>query len=89
LRNAHAALDDVKNCRLLLVKILSALTDNLGHVVSSWDELWQISEEARIPTIIRFGKHAGSAIKDIPASYKSWLLSQPDIDPYLRIALAR
>lgn len=88
LRNAHAALDDVKNCRLLLVKIFTALKEDLGRPVSSWEELWEISEDARIPTIIRFGKHAGSAIKDIPASYKSWLLGT-DIDPYLRIALTR
>ncbi|WP_455923314.1 3'-5' exonuclease [Pseudomonas putida] len=89
LRNAHAALDDVKNCRLLLVKILDALAEDLGRPVSSWDELWEILEDARVPTIIRFGKHAGSAIKDIPASYKSWLLGQADIDPYLRVALSR
>ncbi|MNN74026.1 hypothetical protein D3C81_1901880 [compost metagenome] len=46
-----------------------------------------ISEEARIPTVIRFGKHAGSKIADIPADYKKWLLGQADVDPYLRKAL--
>ncbi|MNJ34305.1 Exodeoxyribonuclease 10 [compost metagenome] len=89
LRNAHAALDDVKNCRLLLIKILDALAAELGRHVADWEELWTISEEARIPTVIGFGKHKGSAIADIPTDYKRWLLGQPDIDPYLRKALAK
>lgn len=89
LRNAHAALDDVKNCRLLLVKILDTLAANLGRPVNDWEELWQISEDARIPTIISFGKHKGMAITDLPADYKRWLLNQADLDPFVRKALAR
>lgn len=89
LQNAHAALDDVHNCRRLLVKILAELAARNGSSVFSFEDLWMISEEARIPTVIRFGKHAGSKIEDIPASYKSWLLGQPDVDPYLRKALSK
>lgn len=89
LRNAHAALDDVQNCRLLLIKIMDALAARLGRQVASWDELWELSEDARLPRVIRFGKHAGSAIADIPADYKSWLLKQDNIDPYLRKALEK
>jgi exodeoxyribonuclease X len=89
LRNAHAALDDVKNCRLLLVKILDALAEQLGRPVSGWEELWEISENARIPTVIGFGKHKGMAIADLPADYKRWLLNQADLDPFMRKALSR
>ncbi|MGN8276631.1 3'-5' exonuclease [Pseudomonas sp. SMN5] len=89
LQNAHAALDDVKNCRLLLVKILDALADMLGRPVGGWEELWEISENARIPTIIGFGKHKGMAIADLPADYKRWLLNQADLDPFMRKALSR
>lgn len=89
LRNAHAALDDVQNCRLLLIKIMDALAARLGRQVASWDELWELSEDARLPRIIRFGKHAGAAIEDIPADYKRWLLGQDSIDPYLRKALLK
>jgi exodeoxyribonuclease X len=89
LRNAHAALDDVKNCRLLLLKIMDALSERLGRPVADWEELWTISEDARIPKVIRFGKHAGSKIEDIPRDYKRWLLGQADIDPYLRKALEK
>lgn len=89
LKNAHAALDDVHNCRRLLVKILEELAARNGAPVFSFEDLWMISEEARIPTVIRFGKHAGSRISDIPADYKRWLLGQADVDPYLRKALLK
>lgn len=89
LRNAHAALDDVKNCRLLLVKILDALAEQHGRPVSDWEELWEISENERIPTVIGFGKHKGMAIADLPADYKRWLLNQADLDPFMRKALSR
>ncbi len=48
-----------------------------------------ISEDARMPTVMSFGKHKGELIKDIPRDYKRWLLNQPDVDPYLAIALRR
>ena len=89
LQNAHAALDDVHNCRRLLVKILEELAARTGAAVFSFEDLWMISEEARIPTVIRFGKHAGSKIADIPSDYKRWLLGQADVDPYLRKALTK
>ncbi len=81
LRNAHAALDDVKNCRVVLDYVLS----KLGGVTeaTTWEELWLASEKARIPTVMTFGKHKGMAIKDVPSDYKGWLLRQPDVDPYL------
>jgi exodeoxyribonuclease X len=89
LRNAHAALDDVKNCRRLLAKIIDALAEQLGRPLAGWDELWELSEEARIPSIINFGKHKGAAIADLPSDYKRWLLGQADLDPFVRIALSR
>lgn len=89
LRNAHAALDDVRNCRRLLVVILDWLESIYGEPVSSWEALWQISEDARLPRVISFGKHKGTAIERLPADYKRWLLGQADIDPYLRKALTK
>lgn len=80
LRNAHSAADDVKNCRVVLDYVLSKLGATQG---STWEWLWQISEKARIPTVMTFGKHKGMAIKDVPSDYKAWLLRQPDVDPYL------
>jgi exodeoxyribonuclease X len=35
-----------------------------------------------------FRKHKGTAIKDVPADYKAWLMKQPDVDLYLSKALS-
>lgn len=82
LRNAHSALADVKNCHALLANLLS-LTDPKPD----WEAVWQLSERARIPTVMTFGKHKGTLIADVPADYKAWLLRQTDVDPYLQAAL--
>lgn len=82
LRTAHSALADVHNCRSLLESLLT-----LCGPAADWEALWQISEQARIPKIMMFGKHKGAVIASIPADYKAWLLRQPDVDPYLRAAL--
>lgn len=82
LREAHSALADVQNCRSLLANLLGRCGP-----VADWEALWQVSEQARLPKVITFGKHKGTAIADIPADYKAWLLRQTDLDPYLVAAL--
>ena len=62
LKNAHAALDDVKNCLVLLSHIVSKLG------ITDWDALWVASEKARIPTVMPFGKHKGRGHKQHPQS---------------------
>ncbi|MDC0423372.1 DUF3820 family protein [Methylophilaceae bacterium] len=81
LKNAHSAEADVSIC----AKILSEICKKLD--VKTIENLWHLSEEARIPTVMPFGKHKGLAIADIPNDYKRWLLSQDNIDPYLIQAL--
>ena len=81
LKNAHSALADVENCAFILEKLISKLN------VMSVEDLWKISEKARIPSHMTFGKHKGVAIADIPRDYKAWLLNQDNVDPYLRKAL--
>jgi len=83
LRGAHNALCDVGLCKT----ILDAIIAETG--VTSWEELWRRSEEARIPKVISFGKHKGMAIKALPPDYVRWLLNanDPPIDEYLRRAL--
>jgi exodeoxyribonuclease X len=53
----------------------------------TWEDLWQVSEAARIPSVFAFGKHKGTPIKDAPLDYIEWMLRQDNIDPYLREAL--
>jgi len=81
LKNAHSALADVENCAFILEKIIAKLG------VTTIEELWKISEQARVPTHMPFGKHKGVAIADIPRDYKTWLLNQDNVDPFVRKAL--
>jgi len=81
LREAHSALADVHICG----KILEAICTELK--INSVEDLWVASEKARMPTHMPFGKHKGVLLSEVPMDYRSWLLGQPDIDPYLRKAL--
>ena len=80
LKNAHSAMQDVENCHLILTELVAIIFKGSNFI---WEDLWQYSERARIPTVVMFGKHKGAAIKDLPPDYKNWLLKQADIDPYL------
>lgn len=80
-RNAHSALQDV----MLVGRILGEIMPLLN--VDSWEALYQVSEVARVPTVMPFGKHKGEPVSSIPDDYKRWLLRQDDVDPYLVKAL--
>ncbi|SNX29494.1 exodeoxyribonuclease X [Polynucleobacter meluiroseus] len=81
LRNAHSALADVWICSKILQHILDKLKP------SSFEALWQMSETARVPTVMPFGKHKGELISQVPADYKQWMLRQDNVSEYLRKAL--
>ncbi|MBL6686045.1 MAG: DUF3820 family protein [Methylophilaceae bacterium] len=83
LKNAHSASTDVEICSA----ILKAICEKQN--IDSLESLWQVSEKARIPVIMPFGKHKGLAISEIPQDYKRWLVSQTDLDPYLVKALTQ
>ena len=84
LKDAHSARADVE---MLVDIVLPAIQIALHPRGVTWAELWEISEKARIPSVMPFGKHKGVPMGDVPADYKRWLLNQPDVDPYLAIAL--
>ncbi|BDX21670.1 DNA exonuclease [Polynucleobacter sp. TUM22923] len=81
LRDAHSALADVGICS----KILGHILDKLKP--SSLDALWEMSEKARVPTIMPFGKHKGEPISQVPKDYKQWMLRQDNVNAFLRKAL--
>ncbi|MGG4774603.1 putative quorum-sensing-regulated virulence factor [Paenalcaligenes sp. Me52] len=83
LKNAHSALADVRNC----LDLLRALLNAMPTPVNSWEELWRYSDQARVPTIMPFGKHRGMPIADLPPDYKAWLLRQDGLDPYVKMAV--
>lgn len=82
LKSAHSAWQDILITGSLLKRII-ALT-----AVKSLKDLYLLSERARIPTVISFGKHKGTPIAELPPSYVAWLLGQPELDPYLKKALS-
>jgi exodeoxyribonuclease X len=90
LRNAHAALDDVHNCAGLLLFLLSAAMDK-GHPCDTWEEVHALSEIARIPTVMGFGKHKGTKIArgQLDAGYVRWYRGQAETDPYYLEAFKR
>lgn len=71
------------------MKICSVILKNACEVlnISALEDLYKVSEQARIPTHMPFGKHKGVAIADIPRDYKAWLLNQDNVDPFVRKAL--
>lgn len=84
LKDAHSALQDVRNCLI----VLRAIAAKVGGF-ASWEAMWEFSEDARVPDIFMFGKHKGILIAESPLDYREWFLRQPDIDPYLATAIRR
>jgi exodeoxyribonuclease X len=87
---SHSALVDARNT----ARICEFLAQHLK--ISTWQELWQYSELARIPRFMTFGKYGpqgrgkkGSPISEVrkDKGYTKWLLNLEDLDPYLRRAL--
>lgn len=87
-KGAHAALDDVRMCAALL-RFLILMLKHKGTVVDTWEQLALISDEARIPTVMSFGKHKGLRIEDVPSDYVRWYRGQVDKDEWLLKAFAR
>ena len=81
LKGAHRADADI----ILTANILMHIIHHLK--IQTIEELFEASEDARIPRTINFGKHRGTTISELPADYVQWLLRQEDLDPYLRKAL--
>jgi len=55
-KNAHSALADVANCRLLFHCLIDEMVER-NIPCGTWDEIHAASEIARIPTVMPFGKH--------------------------------
>ena len=83
LRSAHSALADCDFVFDLLQPIMSALKTR------DLEQLWKLSEEARIPKTWTFGKFKDQPIAAADRGYASWCARQPDFDPYVIVALKR
>lgn len=85
LKSAHSALVDVQNCKYILQKLIALLPTP----ITTWEQLWEQSEQARLPRVMAFGKHKGVPIAELPIDYQDWLLRQENMDPYLKIAIQK
>lgn len=80
LRDAHSAEADIDFCDTVLQAIMAVAK------VRELDDLWELSEEARIPKKMTFGKFAGQPVSAVDRGYANWYLKQPGADPYLLAA---
>lgn len=85
---AHSVSTDVQAAAFLLIHILAEIGKR-GNLVTDMATLWGMSEFARIPTIIGFGKHKGTAIKDLPSDYCQWYQRQAETDQCLIKAMQK
>lgn len=81
-KDAHNALCDAKMCEQILWSCVGELAQR-DICCETMEDIWKVSEIARVPTVMTFGKHKGAAIKDVPADYVRWYLKQAETDPYL------
>lgn len=82
-KKAHNAKYDVMFC----VRILRIMC--MHNNITNMEQLYQFSEFCRIPQYMRFGKHKGMAVDEVPLSYKRYLLDKGVEDPYVKIAFER
>lgn len=83
LQSAHNAGVDVQLCQYVLARICAV------HKITDPEALWKLSEHARIPTVMTFGKYKDQPISAVDRGYASWYNRQPDIDPYVIEAFKR
>jgi exodeoxyribonuclease X len=84
LQGAHSADADVDLCHIVLNGILQTCPE-----VGTVEQLWQFSEECRIPTVMTFGKYKGQPVEAVDRGWIGWYRRQPDTDPYLLEAFQR
>lgn len=83
LRSAHSAQADVVFCCIILHEIIRETE------VQNLQDLYTLSEEARLPKIMTFGKYKGRPITEVDQGWITWYRKQPDTDPYLLMAFSR
>lgn len=88
LRNAHSAMIDVVLTREILQALCKELAISLDHP-DAVEQLYDLSEIARVPAYIDFGKHAGKLYEDVPWDYKEWYFRQQDKDPLIEQAMRK
>lgn len=81
-KQAHGAMQDCWNVMHLLREILAKRPD-----VQTWSQLWELSEQYRVPLKMPLGRNRGALLTEIEDSEIRWYLRQDWIDPYFRKGL--
>jgi DNA polymerase III epsilon subunit-like protein len=77
---AHSALGDVA----VLVQLIRRMRQDTQLDLYA---LFELSNEPVLVDKMPFGKHKGTALKELPANYVQWLLGLPDLSDDLRYSL--
>jgi len=85
LRSAHDAKTDVNLC----VDLYCLLCDALRVPSDDFERMFQLSEEARVPKVMTFGKFKDMPISAVDRGYANWYRRQSDPDPYVLEAFRR
>lgn len=83
LQSAHNAGVDVQLCQFVLARVCTI------HKIADVEALWKLSEHARVPTVMTFGKFKGQPVSAVDRGYAGWYSRQPDTDPYVLEAFKR
>lgn len=93
LANAHTASADVMFCQAILNHIVAGYKPPASSMPSaalaSLEDLWEFSEDCRLPRVMGFGKYKGQPIGEVDRGWANWYARQEDTDPYLIEALRR
>lgn len=92
LRNAHSADADVYNCARILKYLIFLINKEFQPVGGlSWEDIYQVCQESRIPKVMPFGKFKGQPVEAVEPGWASWYAGcqDPKPDPFVLIALRR
>lgn len=91
LKEAHTAMADVENNLRLLSYLMPLIEAKIGYTPDI-QKLYELSEEAKVPTKMTFGKHKGKTyveVARIDSGYYTWWQTKSDTKPdaYQQIAI--
>ncbi|MER0238032.1 exonuclease domain-containing protein [Fulvimarina sp. MAC8] len=76
----HRALFDAVCTAVLLRRIAEELMPLCHDLTDFLDRAERVSNEPALLAKLRFGRHKGVPIREVPADYLEWLVSEPDMN---------
>lgn len=90
IKGAHRADADVMNCARVLKYLIFMISKDKPVVGGySWEDIYQVSLEARIPKVMSFGKFKGLEVQDVEPAWAEWYAGTDTADPFLLMAFRR